>query len=311
VLVSSRAMGKNGGFDDTYVVDVKKGRSYKIASFCHEGLTTYCDSDSDATVVRAFINSGGQAAALIHSEGGGVADVRRFEVRGFDSHGKTMLLDYGRGGEIAASSLKLQGNLVTWTHSGVERAGRVGRSRCQRLRADRDLAPAKRVKLVRRRAMGGGSELVGCILPRGSVNLIEYAEPGYVSRFSVRQVAGHHVLVGTYDANQIGDHRQTYVFDLRRAAEYAVAESCGPPDSSCGTQDTADAAFVNATGQAAALLHGVYTDEVTVVGFTSRGERMVLDSGTKPEIPASSLALDEHEVTWTHSGAPKSATLSG
>jgi hypothetical protein len=48
-----------------------------------------------------------------------------------------------------------------------------------------------------------------------------------------------------------------------------------------------------------------------VVGFKSTGAGKVLDSGTAAEIPASSLSLDGHVVRWTHSGVPKSATLSG
>jgi hypothetical protein len=309
VLVDSRSRGRRGGYDDTYVVDIKRRRSYTIASFCREGTATYCSGTPGEpapkeAVLEAFINPGGQAVALIQQQDNN--DV----LRGFGADGKLTLLDFGRPGEISASSLRLHGHLATWTHSGEPRSARLGRSKCQTLKAKHDLAPAKKVKLVRRR-MSDETFLFGCVLPRGGVRLVAATNFGYVSRFRLWQVAGHHVLVGTYDANQVFDRRRTYVYDIKRDQEYTIAESCGPPDGDCGTQETAEAAFVNAAGQAAAVVHGVYSGEVLVLGFTSNGARIALDSGTKAEIPASSLALDDHEVTWTHSGVQKHATLSG
>jgi hypothetical protein len=182
------------------------------------------------------------------------------------------------------------------------------RSACQRLKAAHDLAPAKGVKLVRRRWLGGW-ELVGCVMPRGRVRVVADTNGGYESGFTARQVAGHHVLVGTYESTSVFTAYRTYVFDLKRGQEYTVTSRNDSDDHNCAARK-AVSAFVNSAGQAAAMLHGPCWD-ARVAGFTSTGRRALLDSGPKAQIPASSLSLDRHLVRWTHSGTRRSATLSG
>jgi hypothetical protein len=187
------------------------------------------------------------------------------------------------------------------------------RSACQRLKAKHDLAPAHRVKLVRRDNQDGGTDLLGCVLPKGKVRLVASSSDYYTSTddYTVQQVKGAIVLVDASTSNQYVTAGGTSVFNIRTGKGYDIAShcygfACGPPPG-----DSATHAFVNAKGQAAAAIAAEGSDTVTIAGFSSKGKRVDLDSGTKAEIPASSLALDGHTVTWTHSGQPMSAELSG
>jgi hypothetical protein len=187
------------------------------------------------------------------------------------------------------------------------------RSACQRLKAKHDLAPAHKVKLVERDNEDGGKDLIGCVLPKGKVRLVASSSDYYTSTddYTVQQVKGAIVLVDASTSNQYVTAGGTSVFNIRTGKGYDVAShcygfACGPPPG-----DSATHAFVNAKGQAAAAITAEGSDTITIAGFSSKGKRIDLDSGTKDEIPPSSLALDRHTVTWTHSGQPRSAQLSG
>src|SRR4051812_25435768 len=80
----------------------------------------------------------------------------------------------------------------------------AAQSKCQKLDASHDLAPAKRVKLVERRNDDGGKNLVGCVLPRGKVTTLASSgtQEDSVDSYRLRQVAGHHVLFDeTFEGN--------------------------------------------------------------------------------------------------------------
>jgi hypothetical protein len=187
-------------------------------------------------------------------------------------------------------------------------------SPCQRLHG-KDLAPAPKVKLVRRRNDDEGTDLRGCVLPRGRVRLLasssnlETTFDGY----RIRQVAGRVVLLATRSDSQYASARRLFVFDIRSGREYSVARFCSRVGGgSCdGPNSTAAAAFVNRRGQAAAAVIASGTDSTTIVGFSSRGERSQLDSGPSVELPPASLKLNGSTVSWTHSGEARTATLSG
>lgn len=187
-------------------------------------------------------------------------------------------------------------------------------SSCRALRG-RDLAPARNVKLVRRRNRENGTDLLGCVLGRRGVREIassrdlETTTEGY----TVEQVAGTIVLLASSYGSQYASDRRVSVSDIRTGRRYVVARSCSRVGSGpCGGQNaTAAAAFVNDRGQAVAAIVPDETQTTMIVGFSSRGERRELDSGPSAEVPASSLRLDGSTVRWTHSGEARSATLCG
>jgi hypothetical protein len=187
-------------------------------------------------------------------------------------------------------------------------------SPCERLRG-RDLAPARNVKLVRRRNDDNGTDLVGCVRPGGPVRLLASSSDGEttVETYRVRQVAGTIVLLASSYDSQYASIRTVSVSSIRSGREYLVARSCSRLDgASCGGQDaTVAAAFVNRRGQASAAIVPSGTSTTTIAGFSSRGERRDLDSGPSTDLPAASLQLKGSTVSWTHSGETRTATLSG
>jgi hypothetical protein len=188
-------------------------------------------------------------------------------------------------------------------------------STCQRLKG-RDLAPARSVKLVRHRNDEAGTDLLGCVLPRGRVRTVAYSsdEETTTEGYRIRQVAGAIVLLAsTYDS-QYGSGRSLSVYNIATGRAYVIANVCsGLGDPSCGDplKAGAAAAFINKRGQAGAALVPTGGDPVTIVGFSSRGQRRDLDSGPAAELPAASLQLKGSTVSWTHSGQARTATLSG
>jgi hypothetical protein len=189
------------------------------------------------------------------------------------------------------------------------------KSACRRLKAKKDLAPAKKVKLVKRKNADGGTDLVGCVLPRGKVRLIDSSADGDTSTsdYDLRQVAGAVLLIDSSSSSQYGGGAGTYVYDVRTGNAYSIASTCyellfGYCDRN-RPNTSAKSAFVNPLGQAAGVIGS--GDTVSVAGFTSKGIRMDLDSGPPDQIPASSLTLSGSTVGWIHSGQQKSAQLSG
>jgi hypothetical protein len=185
-------------------------------------------------------------------------------------------------------------------------------TQCQRLHG-KDIAPAPKVKLVRRRNDDGGTDLRGCVLPRGPVRLVASSVDleTTVEGYRVLQVAGAVVLLATSHDSQYASARSTSVFDLRDGRDYTIATDCSRLDTgSCeDPRATAAAAFVNRRGQAAAAIVPFSGDTTTIVGFDSRGRRRDLDAGPSMDIPASSLQLRGRTVTWTHAGETRTATL--
>jgi hypothetical protein len=178
----------------------------------------------------------------------------------------------------------------------------AGQSSCQKLSGE-DLAPAKNVKLVERDNSDGGKDLEGCVLPDGRVRTIASAGNGgtTASDYSLLQVAGRRVLFRRTAGSQSAVGVSTSVYDLKNGRSYDVA--------SASAQTNAKRALVNSSGQAVAIVHSHGSDIVSVEGFSSRGTRKVLDTGTRTEIPTSSLKLDGHVASWTNDGAHMSARL--
>jgi hypothetical protein len=115
VLVRANSRDRSGYYSQTYVFDIKRDIFYNIASRC---TSTYCNDNipKHLIAVGAAINSDGQAAALVKTDRSD-----HVGVRGFTSEGRAIRLDGGHAGEIRGSSLRLDGSVVTWTHSGVQK----------------------------------------------------------------------------------------------------------------------------------------------------------------------------------------------
>jgi hypothetical protein len=189
------------------------------------------------------------------------------------------------------------------------------KSACQKLSSKNDLAPAKDVKLVKRKNSDGGHDLVGCVLPKGKVRQAAYsaAFTTHEWKFKLREVRHAIVLLNTSESSQYGARADTEVFDIATGRRYSVAYRCeedaigfcsgGVP----GT--TAPRAFVNRKGQAAVAVASGNT--ITIAGFSSKGKRTPFDSGSKSDIPPASLHLDGKTVAWTHSGEHRTAQLTG
>jgi hypothetical protein len=181
------------------------------------------------------------------------------------------------------------------------------RSACQRLKGQ-DRAPAAGVKLVKVPNQQDSTDLKGCLLPRGKVQLVAFGEDYVtsVNTYRIRQVAGPVVLIGKKESNQYNTSTFTYVFNLRTRSDYDVASfnSDAPPD-----QTTAEAAFITRTGAAVAARVPFMVDRVDIVAFSPTGEENTLDTATAAEIPPSSLGLTDGTASWTHSGEVRSAPL--
>ena len=183
------------------------------------------------------------------------------------------------------------------------------RSACERLKG-RDLAPARYVKLVARPNADDDTDLVGCTLPRGRVRKIASGADLYttVYSYSIRQIAGRHVLVGSTYSSQYAYSTSLSVHDLRSGRSYTIASDCtditGYP---CGNQTVAAAAFVTLGGRAVAVVHGGGT--ASVMAFAPTGASRVLDSATGSDIPPASLRLTGNLATWTNAGVARGADL--
>jgi hypothetical protein len=190
------------------------------------------------------------------------------------------------------------------------------RSACQRLKG-RDLAAARYVKLVARPNADDDTDLVGCMLPRGRVRKIASGADLYttVYTYSVRQIAGRHVLVGATYSSQYAYSTSLTVHDLRSGRAYTIASECTDITGyACGAQTVASAAFVTLGGRAVALVHDGRTASVTA--FEPSGASRVLDSASRgPDsapgaaIPPESLRLTGNLATWTNAGVARSADL--
>jgi hypothetical protein len=181
---------------------------------------------------------------------------------------------------------------------------------CKRLKAKHDLAPAPKVKLVRRHG-----QLIGCVLPKGKLRYLadRYEDDVSSSDYSIREVEGAIVLLDTSFDSQYGSNDKTKVFNIRAARSYTVASRCSEIlDGFCPADQEntyAPRAFVNRAGQAAAAITSGNT--TTIAGFSPTGSRVDFDSGPDTEVPASSLSLTGSTIHWTHHGEDRSAELPG
>ena len=186
----------------------------------------------------------------------------------------------------------------------------AARSKCQRLKG-KDLAPAKTVKLVALANDEDGTDLVGCVLPRGKVRTVTSSEDLYTTRYdyALRQVAGRIVLVSSTYSSQYAFSESTRVVDLRSGRYYTIAYRCQQiTGDNCGDQTAAPAAFVTKLGRAVAAIGG--PGGMTIATFDPFGRRRDLDVATAAELPPESLRLAGVTAYWRHGGQPRSADIS-
>lgn len=184
-------------------------------------------------------------------------------------------------------------------------------SKCQRLKG-RDVAPASSVKLVQRANGDDGTDLLGCVLPRGPVQRIASSADFYttVESYAIKQVAGRAVMIESGSSSQYAFSRSLYVHHLRTRRSYAIASTCamiGGDDCASAGSATAPAAFVTPRGRAVALVFrgGV----ATVTAFNTLGTPRVLDSGPSDAIAPTSLTLRGNLASWVNAGIARNASI--
>ena len=191
-------------------------------------------------------------------------------------------------------------------------------AKCQRLKGA-DLAPARSVKLVERPNHDDGTDLVGCVLPRGRVRTIASSSDQYTTGtgFAIRQIAGERVLLDSSYNSQYAYWKSTYVADVHNGRTYGVAYQCfdiGNSDCSSGGSTSAPAAFVTKLGRAVAAISPVTgapgpAGPTTITAFDPLGRHHDLDTGPTADLPSASLQLVGLTAYWTHAGAPRLADI--
>ena len=184
-------------------------------------------------------------------------------------------------------------------------------SKCQKLKG-RDIAPASSVKLVQRANGDDGTDLIGCVLPRGPVQRIASSADFYttVESYSIKQIAGRAVMIESGSSSQYAYSRSLYVHHLRTRRSYAIARTCemlGGDDCASAGSSVATAAFVTPKGRAVALV--ARAGVATVTAFNTLGTARALDSGPLPAIEPASLALTGNLASWVNAGVARSALI--
>lgn len=109
-------------------------------------------------------------------------------------------------------------------------------SACERLRG-RDLAPARTIKLVERDNASGGTDLVGCALPRGRVRTFASDGRRQLTQrsYDVLQLAGTFVLLRSQTGNRNANTNTVSVRNIRSGDSYEIAYMCAEPGGrDCG-----------------------------------------------------------------------------
>jgi hypothetical protein len=182
-------------------------------------------------------------------------------------------------------------------------------SACQRLRGGQDLAPARKVRLVKRRT-AGESALVGCVLPRGKVRVVatRITSDTTTQTYAVLSVAGAYVATSTSYGSQYASSTDAAVTSLRTGRDYRLAgASCRIDQTVCPPLVSVRPAFVTKDGRAAAAISsGGIT---TIAAFGATGARTELDAGPSTGVIASSLKLTRRTLSWTGTGGARTAPL--
>jgi hypothetical protein len=209
--------------------------------------------------------------------------------------------------------LSLLAALALTSAIGAEAASAKGKSKCQRLKG-KDRAPARKVKLVKRRNGENGIDLVGCVLPRGRIYTVASGTDYYTETngYELLKVKSSTVLVRSSSSNQYYSGSSEVLVSLRTGEGQSVSSYCvGGPACDMTRDEYSPVVLINKHGRAVAATVSDAQGTTTLFSFSSRGERQDLDSGPSADVPAASLSLTGDVVSWTHSGLPRSAVVSG
>lgn len=103
----------------TRVHDLRAGRGYALAERCSVKAAFPCSGDMVSTVTAALVTRAGRAVAVVVDDG---APEQSARVVAYSTLGTRRVLDTGA---IAPESLRLTGNLASWTNAGTPRGASV------------------------------------------------------------------------------------------------------------------------------------------------------------------------------------------
>src|SRR4051812_15469391 len=177
-----------------------------------------------------------------------------------------------------------------------------------------DLAPAKDVKLFEVPNDENGTDLVGCVMPRGGMHLMASSATYEVdsNAYTLLTVKRDKILLQESEDTQYGGITTTSLADIRSELGYGIFRSCheilsgfcpAPPQA----QDSVAALRFNDRGQTA-VVYDTGAEHV-VVGLSSHSASSVLDRADGTAIDPASLRLHGSTMSWTHAGAQRSFTL--
>jgi hypothetical protein len=118
VLVESSSSSQYAFSRSLTVHHLRTGRVYRVATDCSMIGGDDCASAGSASAPAAFVTAKGRAVAFVLR--GGVSTVTAF-----NTLGTPRTLDSAAPGAIAADSLRLTGDLASWTNAGIARSASI------------------------------------------------------------------------------------------------------------------------------------------------------------------------------------------
>jgi hypothetical protein len=176
----------------------------------------------------------------------------------------------------------------------------------------------KAIKVVRSKDRDGFAVLRGCAKPNGVVRELGREEDEGLGGSSVGAVRaiGTWVLIDYSGSNQYASSQAAWLSDAatgRRNHVYSGVRYMGDP----GYDHYLDALYWDAQGRAVTVIGTPtayanseptdFTEAVAVHAPDST--KVTVDSGTRAEIPPSSLTYADGTASWTHGGEPRSVTF--
>lgn len=261
----------------------------------------------------------------------------RYRARGTGHTALVIKLFPPAAGSPAVQAFRLRIVVVRKSAPGRKRAAAV---RCDNVRGHRVLQTS-RIKVVtqsfhtisrRNRGQVVGKRYLACALPRGSVfrlarSSADYLYPGSThgpalvsAGVVLRHTAGPFLEVQQREGDLAGNYSRDVrrVFDVRSGHSYVYSKS-EQGEGATANPAAAQRVLLNKLGQLAGVAFNDSSSTVPdtdpqagyaeVVAFNSQGQRKILDSAPRAQIPAASLHLHGSTVTWTNAGQARTAVI--